>query len=150
MEHANKININSDASNKDTALLSSAPSSPTTSSCDKPIVDMLIPEQRDQCETPSEDALRSAQAGGGGGAGVCGDMCDPAILAEVFFPVFQNKESVSTTDPTSPVIQGGADSICISPTYQKRGRFLVWPVSLTGAGPPLPPTSAVVNATTSA
>ena len=139
MEHANQT-INS----KDN--LRSAPSSPTQHS-GKSVT--TSPEERDQCETPSEDALRSVQGGG-----VCGgnNMCDPAILAEVFFPVLHNKDfslGVGSTDPTPD--SKGADDLCISPTYQKRGRFLVWPVSLPG-GPPLPSntSSAVVNAPTSA
>jgi len=79
--------------------------------------------------TTSEDSLRSA-------AQVCGhDMCDPSIFAEVFSTAFQRSPVAQHHDEavvsSSRISSHKASSNpCISPTYQKRGRFLVWPVSL--------------------
>jgi len=123
-----------------------SPATYSPSSC-KRLID-LDPQEEDEevqqqqlqgSETPH--AVRRLSCGDGG-------MCDPAILKEVFFPVWHRQSEDLTASPRpseSPSSASSSDEDHnASPTYQKRGRFLVWPA--VKGGPRAAPSSVVASA----
>lgn len=87
----------------------------------------FVVEQR--CDSPSDPIYPCGEDG----------ICDPKLLAEVFFGSFTPSSS-NTKSTTTDGIDNATESVedtklhkqdrtHSSPTYQKRGRFLVWPVN---------------------
>ena len=123
-----------------------SPATYSPSSC-KRLID-LDPQEED--EEVQQDQLQGSETSHAVRRLSCGDggMCDPAILKEVFFPVWHHHkhEEDLTASPRpggSPSSSDEEDhnnaSSSMSPTYQKRGRFLVWPA--VKGGPRAAPSS---------